>query len=91
VVFTCSAMFQGMGNTWPSLGSMAVRLVTFALPAIWIAQRPGFELRHVLMLSVASVLVQAAVSYAWLRVEFAKRLPRLAQSPAFAEGAPRST
>jgi Na+-driven multidrug efflux pump len=77
VIFTCSAMFQGMGNTWPSFGSMAVRLVTFAVPAVWIAHRPGFELRHLLLLSVASVLIQALVSYAWLRVEFRKRLGAL--------------
>jgi Na+-driven multidrug efflux pump len=80
VIFTCSALFQGMGNTWPSFGSMAVRLVTFALPAIWIAQRPGFELRHVLMLSVASVLIHAVVSVVWLRVEFRKRLENLGQA-----------
>jgi putative MATE family efflux protein len=84
VIFTCSAIFQGMGNTWPSLGSMAVRLVTFAVPAVWIAQRPGFELRHVLLLSIASTLVQAFVSVGWLRVEFRRRLGPLAAQASFA-------
>jgi putative MATE family efflux protein len=81
VIFTCSAMFQGMGNTWPSFGSMAVRLVTFAVPAVWIAHRPGFELRHVLLLSVGSVLIQAVVSVIWLRIEFRKRLGGLDSAP----------
>jgi putative MATE family efflux protein len=90
VIFTCSAMFQAMGNTWPSFGSMAVRLVTFAVPAIWIAHRPGFELRHVLLLSVASVLIQAVVSFVWLRAEFRKRLGPLAAAAPFREELPRS-
>src|SRR6185312_9207433 len=40
VVFTCSSMFQGLGDTRPSLIASASRLVTFALPAILIAHRP---------------------------------------------------
>ncbi len=32
LVFTCSGMFQGLGNTWPSLASSATRLVTFVTP-----------------------------------------------------------
>jgi Na+-driven multidrug efflux pump len=79
VIFTCSALFQGMGNTWPSFGSMAVRLFTFAAPVMVIAGRPGIELKHLLMLSILSTLMQAAVSYAWLRVEFRKRLGPLSE------------
>ena len=59
-----------------------VRL-TFAIPAVVIAGRPGVELRHLLMLSIASTLMQAVVSYTWLRVEFRKRLGPLAAVPAF--------
>jgi len=83
VIFTCSALFQGMGNTWPSFGSMMVRFFTFAIPVVVIAGRPGIELRHLMMLSIASTLVQAVVSFAWLRVEFRKRLGPLAAPPAF--------
>ena len=70
----CSALFQGMGNTWPSFASSAMRIGIFALPAVWMARQPWFELHHVFMLSVATVFVQAAVNYAWLRREFARRL-----------------
>jgi putative MATE family efflux protein len=74
VAITSSSLFQAMGNTWPSLGSSAIRLVTFAIPAIWMAHQPWFELRYVFMLSVATVLTQALVSYFWLQLEFRKRL-----------------
>ena len=64
-VFACSGMFQAMGNTWPSLVSSATRLLTFIVPALWLAQRSGFTLRQVWMLSVTTVCLQALVS-AWL-------------------------
>ena len=83
VIFTCSALFQGMGNTWPSFGSMMVRFFTFAIPVVLIAGRPGIELRHLLMFSIASTLMQAVVSCAWLRAEFRKRLGPLAAPAAF--------
>ena len=37
IVFTCSGMFQGLGNTWPSLISTGTRLLTFAIPGIWMS------------------------------------------------------
>ena len=72
IIFTCSSLFQGLGNTLPSLLSSATRLVTFVLPAIWLSQRPGFELRHLWFLSVTTVAIQAAVS-CWLLMGAFKR------------------
>jgi hypothetical protein len=40
------------------------------------AHRPGFELRFMFLASVASMLVQALVSYFWLKREFRVRLAR---------------
>jgi putative MATE family efflux protein len=74
VAMTSSSLFQAMGNTWPSLGSSALRLLTFAIPGIWMAHQPWFELKYIFMLSVATVFLQAIVSYAWLRREFERRL-----------------
>jgi Na+-driven multidrug efflux pump len=74
LVFTCSSLFQALGNTWPSLLSMSVRLVTFALPAIWLSRQPGFQLVHVWYLSVATVVLQAVVSLVLLRMQFRERL-----------------
>jgi putative MATE family efflux protein len=74
VVFTCSSLFQALGNTWPALASTTMRLVIFAVPAIWMSRQPGFQLVHVWYLSVATVLVQAVTSYALLQREFRRRL-----------------
>jgi len=74
IVWTCSSVFQGIGNTFPSLASSAMRLITFALPAIWISLQPGFELVTIWYVSVVTVLLQAGVSTWLLDREFAKRL-----------------
>jgi putative MATE family efflux protein len=72
--FCCSGMFQALGNTVPSLASSASRLVTFVLPALWLAHRPGVELRHFWYLSVASVALQALTSLLLLRMVMRQRL-----------------
>jgi putative MATE family efflux protein len=74
LVFTCSSMFQGLGNTWPSLFSTAVRLLTFVVPAIWLSKQPDFKLVQVWYLSVASVALQACLSLFLLRWQMRKRL-----------------
>ncbi|MBC8090006.1 MAG: MATE family efflux transporter [Phycisphaerae bacterium] len=74
IIFTCSGMFQALGNTLPSLISSGSRLLTFALPALWLASRPSFQLRHLWYLSVVTVFLQMLTS-AWLvRREFARKL-----------------
>jgi len=74
LVFTCSSLFQALGNTWPALASTSLRLVIFALPAIWLSRQPGFQLAHLWYLSVATVIVQAIVSFTLLQWQFRKRL-----------------
>jgi putative MATE family efflux protein len=74
VIFSCSSMFQALGNTWPTIGSSAVRLVLFVGPALWLSTQPGFQLIHVWYLSVASMFLQAVISYALLRREFRRKL-----------------
>jgi putative MATE family efflux protein len=82
IIFTCSGMFQALGNTVPSLVSSASRIVSFAVPAIWLSGRPGFELRHLWYLSVATVLLQMTLSLLLLRRELGKRLDgRVAEPP----------
>ncbi len=65
IIFTCSGMFQALGNTIPALISSATRVLMFALPAIWLSSRAGFELHQVWILSVSTVIVQMGVSL-WL-------------------------
>jgi putative MATE family efflux protein len=74
LVFSSSSLFQGLGNTWPSLLSSSTRLVLFVGPAIWLSTRPGFRLVDVWYLSVASNAAQAVASLLLLRMEFRSRL-----------------
>ena len=74
LIFTCSGMFQALGNTLPGLASSATRLVTFAIPALWLSTRPGFELKQLWFLSVATVTLQVITSLFLLRREFRRRL-----------------
>lgn len=73
LIFSCSGMFQALGNTMPPLYSSATRLVTFALPAFLLSTRPGFELKQVWFLSVATVTCQALLSLWLLRNELRRR------------------
>jgi len=74
VIFSCSSMFQALGNTWPSIGSSAIRLAVFIGPVLWLSTRPGFQLVHVWYLSVMSMFLQAVVSMLLLRREFGRKL-----------------
>jgi putative MATE family efflux protein len=74
IVFTCSSTFQGLGNTLPSLLSSASRLVTFAVPTLWLARQAWFSPRQLWYLSVASLALQAVVSLLLVRREFRCRL-----------------
>ena len=74
LIFTCSGMFQAMGNTLPALTSSGIRLLSFVIPGIWLSRQPGFELKHLWMLSIATITLQAVVSCTLLRREFKLRL-----------------
>ena len=74
VVFTTSSIFQGLGNTIPPLLSSASRLVLFALPALLVAHRGGFDIRVIWYLSVASQVLQAVINLLLLRYELHRKL-----------------
>lgn len=74
IVFVASSMFQAMGNTVPSLITSFVRIVLVAIPAVVLSRLPGFELRWLWYLSVASVTVQMLMNLLLLRREFRRRL-----------------
>ncbi len=74
IVFTCSGMFQAIGNTVPSLAASATRLVTFAIPAIWLSGQSWFELHHLWYTSVATVALQAGFAWWMLSVEMNRKL-----------------
>jgi putative MATE family efflux protein len=82
LIFTCSSMFQGLGNTKPVLLSSATRVFTYSLPAIWLSTWPGFRMEYVWYLSIAATTLQATLSLWLLHREFGNRLVRRQQGDA---------
>ena len=81
--FVCNSMFQGLGNTKPVLLSSGARLITYALPVLWLSTRPGFRMEYVWYVSNATTALQAVLSLWLLSLEFRKRLsPLRSVSPA---------
>lgn len=60
LIMACSSMFQGMGDTRPSLLASASRLITFVAPTLWMSTLPGVTLMHIWLLSIASIASQCA-------------------------------
>lgn len=69
VIFTCSGLFQGLGNTIPSLISSTVRLMLFVGPALWMMDQDWFAYAHLWQLSVVTVMIQALVSLVLARTQ----------------------
>lgn len=74
LIFVASSTFQAMGNTIPSLITSAVRIGLVAIPVVFLARLPGFELHWIWYLSLGSVYVALTVSMLLLRREFRRRL-----------------
>jgi putative MATE family efflux protein len=74
LIFTCSGLLQGLGNTWPAFYSMATRLILFVLPAIWLSQQSEFKIEYVWYLSIATVTIQSMISLYLVKVELKKKL-----------------
>jgi putative MATE family efflux protein len=74
LTFCCSGMFQALGNTKPALLSSGSRLLTYVVPAVWLARQPWASLRDFWYLSVASITLQALFSYFLLRRELHHKL-----------------
>jgi putative MATE family efflux protein len=73
IVFACSGVLQGLGNTWPALGSTVMRLAIFSIPAIWLSTQPGFQPRQVWYVSVTTVIIQALVNLVLVHRELRKK------------------
>jgi len=74
LVFTCSGLFQSLGNTIPALLSTLSRLLLFIFPALWLSKQPDFALEQLWYLSMSTVCIQALISLLLLKKEFTKRL-----------------
>jgi len=76
LVFVIAGIFQGLGNTWPSLMASAARAVMFVVPVVWLSKQPGFELHTIWNFSVASVTFQFVVCFLLVRRELRIKAPR---------------
>jgi putative MATE family efflux protein len=74
VVFVASSMFQAVGNTVPSLIASFVRLLVAVVPTLVLSRFPGFQLRQVWYLAVASVTLQMILSLLLLRMVLKEKL-----------------
>jgi Na+-driven multidrug efflux pump len=74
IVFVASSMFQAIGNTLPPLLTSFVRILAVSIPAVVMSRMPGFELRWLWYLTVASVTLQMLMNLLLLRREFRLRL-----------------
>lgn len=81
LIFTASGVFQALGDTRPALVGGATRLLTFAVPALWMAGQPWVRLEYVWWLSVTSVLFQAVVAFWLLRRTLRAKLGAPARPP----------
>ena len=81
IVFTCSGVFQGLGNTQPALLSSVIRLSIFIPIAVYLKYQPGFTIEQVWYVSILSVTVQGVVSYLLVRRELAIKLKNLKPDP----------
>ncbi|MCA1550826.1 MATE family efflux transporter [Bradyrhizobium sp. BRP19] len=88
LIFTCSSMFQGLGNTKPVLLSSLTRVFTYSVPVLWLSTRPGFRIEHVWYLSIAATTLQAGLSLWLLRREFGKRFAPRDQAAETVEAKP---
>jgi Na+-driven multidrug efflux pump len=73
LLFVCSSMFQGLGNTVPVLVSSGVRLITYATPVMWLSARPYFRIEHIWYLSIATTALQAILCLLLLHLELRRR------------------
>ena len=81
VIFVASSMFQAIGNTVPPLLTSVGRLLLTAVPIILLSTLPGFELRWIWYVSVASIWLHMAANLILLQRELARRLPEAGGLP----------
>ena len=74
IIFACSGLFQGLGNTWPALLSSGMRILTFVVPALWLAHQPWVKIEYFWYTSLASITLQAVMSLLLLKGEMRRRL-----------------
>lgn len=81
IVFTCSGVFQGLGNTRPAMLSSVIRIVIFVPIAVYLKYQADFAINMVWYVSILSVTVQAVASFVLVRREFKRKLNKYLPVP----------
>ena len=74
ITFVSASMFQGMGNTLPSLATSVLRMVVSIVPAVVLSYRPEFALTWIWWLTVVSTTLHMALNLVLLQREFRLKL-----------------
>jgi putative MATE family efflux protein len=77
LIFACTSVFQGLGNTQPPFLSSIIRLFVFAVPVLLLPGR--LTLQDIWLISAGSIWVQAIANIWFLRKELQTRLGTLVQ------------
>ncbi len=77
LIFACTSVFQGLGNTRPPFLSSVIRLFVFAIPVMLLPGR--LTLRDIWLISAGSIWVQAVANLWFLRREFRVKLAPFTQ------------
>ena len=62
IIFVCSGLFQGLGNTWPTLLASGSRVVVLAIAASWLTLSPRFTPKWLWYASALTVFLQMTVA-----------------------------
>lgn len=75
VIVVSAGIFQGIGNTWPSLAASALRALAFIVPVSLLSRNDDFEAHTVWLAAVLSIVLQLIVQQTLLRRELGRRAP----------------
>jgi putative MATE family efflux protein len=75
IMFVGAGVFQGLGNTWPSLLASGTRTVAFTVPVLVLSARPGFQVHTIWIVWLVTAIGQLGLQLFLLRRELAKKAP----------------
>lgn len=76
VIFVSAGMFQGLGNTWPSLAASGLRCLLFVGAVSLASHQAGFSAHRIWQISVGSVVLQLIAQQLLLRREMRLKAPK---------------
>ncbi len=82
MMFVGAGVFQGLGNTWPSLLASGARTLAFTVPVLVLSSRAGFQLHTIWIVWLVTAIGQLGLQLLFLRRELELKAPVPAPSVA---------